>query len=127
MNHHPDPPLKSPFGTAGRTRLAAAPLEHGNSQRLSCRPKAVPPQPTRLAQLPQQGGDVSDTVERPFVGLHIIAPRYATPSATAVCRCGRSRHARGKERVLVLIEAHTAHRDTCTGQPETPETTRSAA
>ncbi|WP_181768513.1 hypothetical protein [Streptomyces albidus (ex Kaewkla and Franco 2022)] len=72
---------------------------------------------------------MSVTSEEPWVGLRIIAPPSSSsiPSATARCRCGRSRHARGKERVLVLIEAYTVHRDTCTGQSETPETTRSAA
>ncbi|SCK47287.1 hypothetical protein [Streptomyces sp. WMMB 322] len=72
---------------------------------------------------------MSDTPERPFVGLHVIAPPdwRAIPSATARCKCGRSWHARGRERVQVLIETYTAHHDNCTGQPETPETTRSAA
>ncbi|MEE6269506.1 hypothetical protein V2E29_28225 [Streptomyces diastatochromogenes] len=42
-----------------------------------------------------------------------MAPRGATPTATSKCLCGWDRSAVGQRRVLALIEAHTAHRDTC--------------
>ncbi|MHB6908999.1 hypothetical protein [Streptomyces sp. DB-54] len=49
----------------------------------------------------------------PIAWLHIATPRGATPTATSKCRCGWDRSAVGQRRVLALIEAHAAHRDTC--------------
>ncbi|WP_432155965.1 hypothetical protein [Streptomyces sp. bgisy153] len=49
----------------------------------------------------------------PVAWLHISYPHGATPTATSRCACGRDRKAVGHERVLALIDAHTAHRDTC--------------
>ncbi|MEU7100376.1 hypothetical protein AB0A66_18895 [Streptomyces longwoodensis] len=49
----------------------------------------------------------------PIAWLHISAPRGAVPTATSTCRCGRDRSAVGHTKVLALIDAHTAHRDTC--------------
>lgn len=64
-------------------------------------------------------------------GLHIIAPpsRHSIPAATARCRCGHHRHARGQDAVRALIAAYTEHRATCDGTPEntTATTDRSAA
>ncbi|POX44972.1 hypothetical protein C3488_31080 [Streptomyces sp. Ru72] len=45
--------------------------------------------------------------------LHIVAPRGAVPTATSRCLCGWDRSAVGRARVLALINAHSAHRDTC--------------
>ncbi|WP_449477297.1 hypothetical protein [Streptomyces abikoensis] len=45
--------------------------------------------------------------------LHIRAPQGAVPSARSTCVCGRDRHAVGRDKVLALIEDHTAHRGTC--------------
>ncbi|TQE25997.1 hypothetical protein Sipo8835_30545 [Streptomyces ipomoeae] len=45
--------------------------------------------------------------------LHIVAPRGATPTTTSKCLCGWDRRAFGHAKVLALIEAHEAHRDTC--------------
>ncbi|TQK98016.1 hypothetical protein FB563_3020 [Streptomyces puniciscabiei] len=50
----------------------------------------------------------------PVAWLHICAPRGTVPTATSKCLCGWDRSAVGHARVLALIEAHTAHRDTCT-------------
>lgn len=61
-------------------------------------------------------------------GLHIVGPTRRTPgSATATCRCGYRKWARGTKRVLALIEAYTQHKNACTGQPDAPSTDRSAA
>ncbi|MEU9406158.1 hypothetical protein AB0E08_10690 [Streptomyces sp. NPDC048281] len=49
----------------------------------------------------------------PVAWLHITAPRGATPTATSKCACGWDRSAVGHKRVRALIDAHTAHRDTC--------------
>ncbi|BBC33572.1 hypothetical protein SGFS_048660 [Streptomyces graminofaciens] len=49
----------------------------------------------------------------PVGWLHIVVPRGATPTATSKCLCGWDRSAVGYGRVLALIEAHEAHRDTC--------------
>ncbi|WP_328837469.1 hypothetical protein [Streptomyces europaeiscabiei] len=51
----------------------------------------------------------------PVAWLHIRAPHRcgAEPTAASKCLCGWDRSAVGQRRVLALIEAHTAHRDTC--------------
>ncbi|GHE36730.1 hypothetical protein GCM10018785_02980 [Streptomyces longispororuber] len=49
----------------------------------------------------------------PVAWLCICAPRGAIPTATSKCLCGRDHSAVGHTKVLALIEAHTAHRDTC--------------
>ncbi|GAA4910283.1 hypothetical protein ACFPM3_11270 [Streptomyces coeruleoprunus] len=55
--------------------------------------------------------------------LRITAPRGAVPTATSVCDCGRNRSAVGRQRVLALIEEHTAHRTTCLLRNETEGST----
>ncbi|QKW24707.1 hypothetical protein HUT11_23155 [Streptomyces seoulensis] len=49
----------------------------------------------------------------PAAWLLISAPKGGMPTATSRCLCGRDRSAIDRRRVLVLISAHTAHRDTC--------------
>ncbi len=49
----------------------------------------------------------------PVAWLHNSAPRGAVPTVTSKCLCGWDRSAIGHARVTALIEAHTAHRDTC--------------
>jgi hypothetical protein len=52
---------------------------------------------------------------RPVAWLHIVAPSdwSMPPRAISRCDCGRYESARGRARVLALIESHTAHRDLC--------------
>ncbi|BBC37033.1 hypothetical protein SGFS_083270 [Streptomyces graminofaciens] len=59
---------------------------------------------------PQQGDG-----RYPVAWLHIRAARRraAEPTATSKCLCGWERSAVGHAKVLALIEAHEAHRDTC--------------
>ncbi|MGW2591162.1 hypothetical protein ACWCXC_12940 [Streptomyces sp. NPDC001515] len=47
--------------------------------------------------------------------LHVTAPPSfsALVSARSWCRCGYERTARGRSGVLALLEAHTAHPDSC--------------
>lgn len=47
--------------------------------------------------------------------LHVVAPPSfsALVSARSWCRCGYERTARGRSGVLALIEAHTAHPESC--------------
>ncbi|MDX2406616.1 hypothetical protein NJO91_26285 [Streptomyces microflavus] len=47
--------------------------------------------------------------------LDVVAPPSfsALVSARSWCRCGYERTARGRSGVLALIEAHTAHPDSC--------------
>ncbi|MFE1881897.1 hypothetical protein [Streptomyces diastatochromogenes] len=49
----------------------------------------------------------------PVAWLHIRAPRGTVPTGTSKCLCGWDRSAVGVARVTALIDAHTAHRDTC--------------
>lgn len=64
--------------------------------------------PSALRSEPQAGDG-----RYPVAWLHIRAPRGTVPTATSKCVCGWDRSAVGHARVLSLIEAHTAHRDTC--------------
>ncbi|MGW1150608.1 hypothetical protein ACWD45_04975 [Streptomyces rubiginosohelvolus] len=47
--------------------------------------------------------------------LHVVAPPSfsALVSARSWCQCGYERTARGRSGVLALIDAHTAHPDSC--------------
>ncbi len=50
----------------------------------------------------------------PVAWLSISSPRYGhMPTAASQCQCGWNRSAIGHAQVAALIEAHTAHRDTC--------------
>ncbi|WP_078946578.1 hypothetical protein [Streptomyces sp. NRRL B-3648] len=50
----------------------------------------------------------------PVAWLCITSPRYGhMPTAVSQCQCGWNRSAIGHAQVAALIEAHTAHRDTC--------------
>ncbi|WJY39729.1 hypothetical protein QT196_21975 [Streptomyces sp. P9-2B-2] len=53
--------------------------------------------------------------ERVFFGLHIIAPPSfsAATSATAACRCGYRRSAKGRSGVLQLVADYTDHKTAC--------------
>ncbi|GAA3372953.1 hypothetical protein GCM10020367_30980 [Streptomyces sannanensis] len=57
---------------------------------------------------PQQGDG-----RYPVAWLHVCAPKGAVPTATSRCACGHDRSAVGRRKVLMLIDAHTAHRDVC--------------
>ncbi|MEI7029297.1 hypothetical protein, partial [Streptomyces pratensis] len=52
---------------------------------------------------------------QPVRWLDVIAPPSfsALVSARSWCRCGYERTARGRSGVLALIEAHTAHPESC--------------
>ncbi|MFF7153124.1 hypothetical protein [Streptomyces sp. NPDC008139] len=64
---------------------------------------------------------------RPIAWLHIIAPsaREMPPRAVSRCECGRYLTARGRTRVLALIENHVEHRTVCPLH-HTPEGRRTA-
>ncbi|MET7715269.1 hypothetical protein [Streptomyces sp. NPDC005407] len=51
----------------------------------------------------------------PVAWLHITAPPSwsVVPSGRSWCRCGYDRTAMGRTAVLLLVEAHTAHREEC--------------
>ncbi|MFF7035416.1 hypothetical protein [Streptomyces griseus] len=57
----------------------------------------------------------SDLRPQPVRWLGIVAPPSfsALVSARSWCRCGYERTARGRSGVLALIEAHTAHPESC--------------
>ncbi|WP_136975151.1 MULTISPECIES: hypothetical protein [Streptomyces] len=57
----------------------------------------------------------SDLRPQPVRWLDIVAPPSfsALVSARSWCRCGFERTARGRSGVLALIEAHTAHPESC--------------
>ncbi|MFI8314541.1 hypothetical protein ACIGBK_28355 [Streptomyces microflavus] len=57
----------------------------------------------------------SDLRPQPVRWLDVIAPPSfsALVSARSWCRCGHERTARGRSGVLALIEAHTAHPESC--------------
>ncbi|MFH8480293.1 hypothetical protein [Streptomyces sp. NPDC018055] len=57
----------------------------------------------------------SDLHPQPVRWLDIVAPPSfsALVSARSWCRCGYERTARGRSGVLALIEAHTAHPESC--------------
>ncbi|MFB7967042.1 hypothetical protein [Streptomyces rubiginosohelvolus] len=57
----------------------------------------------------------SDLRPQPVRWLDIVAPPSfsALVSARSWCRCGYERTARGRSGVLALIEAHTAHPESC--------------
>jgi hypothetical protein len=103
----PCPPLKSP--TAPTTGPQAAqqpgPYAGGSAPKVVAEgvPSAVLPDPR-----PADG-------RRPVAWLHIVAPSdwSMPPRAFSRCDCGRYESARGRARVLALIESHTAHRDLC--------------
>ncbi|MEI7029295.1 hypothetical protein V9U70_00135, partial [Streptomyces pratensis] len=52
---------------------------------------------------------------QPVRWLDVVAPPSfsALVSARSWCRCGFERTARGRSGVLALIEAHTAHPESC--------------
>ncbi|MEU6952929.1 hypothetical protein [Streptomyces sp. NPDC045714] len=57
----------------------------------------------------------SDLRPQPVRWLNVVAPPSfsALVSARSWCRCGYERTARGRSGVLALIEAHTAHPESC--------------
>ncbi|MFW3474558.1 hypothetical protein ACN24M_25160 [Streptomyces microflavus] len=57
----------------------------------------------------------SDLRPQPVRWLDVVAPPSfsALVSARSWCRCGYERTARGRSGVLALIEAHTAHPESC--------------
>lgn len=65
---------------------------------------------------------------QPIAWLHIIAaPDWSMPPrAFSRCDCGRYESARGRARVLALIDAHTAHRDLCPLRRPASERNRAA-
>jgi hypothetical protein len=52
---------------------------------------------------------------RPIAWLHIVTPSdwQIPPRANSRCECGRNLTAKGRARVLALIDDHTAHREVC--------------
>ncbi|MEU5092110.1 hypothetical protein [Streptomyces sp. NPDC021356] len=118
MNPRPRPCLKSITPTPDRPR-PAAPAKPRTSVG---EPEGVARQgvPTALRPDPRTGDG-----RYPIAWLTISAPRGATPTATSRCLCGWDRSAVGQRRVLALIDAHTAHRDTC--PLRTPQEGRAAA
>ncbi|MFW6721020.1 hypothetical protein ACHZ98_12800 [Streptomyces sp. MAR4 CNY-716] len=111
MNRARSSPLKSLNGTAPGTEPAGitAPVADAGARQGVARqgvPSALPPQPSRADNT---AGDGRYAV----AWLHVSAPARAVPSARSVCLCGWDQRAIGLNRVLALIDAHTAHRDTC--------------
>ncbi|MEO3844496.1 hypothetical protein [Streptomyces sp. B22F1] len=111
MNRARSSPLKSLNGTARRTEHAGitAPAADAGARQGVARqgvPSALPPQPPRADNATGDGRYV-------VAWLHVSAPARAVPSARSVCLCGWDQRATGLNRVLALIDAHTAHRDTC--------------
>lgn len=111
MTPRPDPPLEclqkptTRPQDAGQTGVQA---DAGARQGVARQgvPSVFPPQPS---QADNAAGDGRYAV----AWLHISAPARAVPTARSVCRCGWDQRAIGLTRVLALIDAHTAHRDTC--------------
>jgi hypothetical protein len=75
---------------------------------------------------PDRGPHVPDG-RRPIAWLHIITPSAPRMPPRAYSRydCGRNLSARGRPRVLALIENHTGHRQPC--PPRTRREGRTAA
>lgn len=104
----PSPRLKSPAPTPGQAGTA----EPAVPDAASSAPKGVARQGVLSALRPDQ--QQSDG-RRPVAWLHIVAPSdwSMPPRAFSRCECGRNLSARGRARVLALIEDHTTHRTTC--------------
>ncbi|WP_329315661.1 hypothetical protein [Streptomyces sp. NBC_01262] len=64
----------------------------------------------------------------PLAWLHIVAPPSWRAPARAVshCACGRHVEAVGRDDVLALVEAHTAHRTVCPLRNPAPERRQAA-
>lgn len=103
--------LKSLNGTAPGTEHAGmtAPATDAGARQGVARqgvPSALPPQPSQADNAARDG-------RYAVAWLHVSAPARAVPSARSVCLCGWDQRAIGRPRVLALIDAHTAHRETC--------------
>lgn len=104
-------PTKSHPAGAGRAAPAAASPGPGagGGERDDGRQAAL----SALQPEPQPSAPPAGDGRVPVAWLHIRAPQGAIPSARSTCVCGRDRHAVGHDKVLALIEDHTAHRSTC--------------
>ncbi|WP_263168128.1 hypothetical protein [Streptomyces sp. SCSIO ZS0520] len=116
MNRPQSPALKSLPATTNPDPAEPAPDTGGSGA-----PKAVAEGVLSSVRPDQQTGDGRYIAAL----LHITAPRDAVPTATSTCVCGFNRSAVGRRKVLALIEAHTAHRDTC--PQRNPQERRAAA
>jgi hypothetical protein len=105
MSHRPHPPLKSITGTpTGPGPAEPAPAAGGSGAPkvvaegvvAACRPNPRPAAGRYIVAV-----------------LHICAPRGAVPTARTRCECGHDRSAVGRERILALIQLHTAHQAVC--------------
>ncbi|MFJ9410837.1 hypothetical protein [Streptomyces sp. NPDC101393] len=78
-------------------------------------PRVVARQGVLSAVRPDPHPDTAHEPERVFFGLHIIAPPSfsAATSATAACRCGYRRSAKGRSGVLQLVADYTDHQTAC--------------
>lgn len=103
---HPNPATPAPATAAGGAPKVAA----------EGVPSAVRPD-----QRPADG-------RTPVAWLHVVAPPdwSMPPKAFSRCDCGRYESARGRARVLALIQAHAAHRDACPLRHPASERSRAA-
>lgn len=111
MNRARSSPLKSLTGTTYGTEPAgsAAPAADAGARQGVARQGV----PSALRSEPQPGIQNRPDGRYVVAWLHVSAPARAVPSARSVCLCGRDQRAVGRPRVLALITAHTAHRETC--------------
>lgn len=116
------PPL--PLKSSNRGATGISPAEPTDARSGSSAPKVVAEgavSSVRPGPRPADG-------RRPVAWLHIITPSdwSMPPRAYSRCDCGRNLSARGRARVLALIDDHTAHRDLCPLRQPAPERSRAA-
>ncbi|MFJ8224222.1 hypothetical protein [Streptomyces griseus] len=113
MNTNPQPtPAGRQLGIDG---LPAAPETAPRTARAVVgRKSSAAGRPLRLAR-PNPHAPTPTGPRQAMRWLHVVAPPSfsALVSARSWCRCGYERTARGRSGVLALIEAHTAHSESC--------------
>ncbi|MFH8435155.1 hypothetical protein ACH4A3_07985 [Streptomyces sp. NPDC018007] len=113
MNSNPQP---TPGGRQlGIDGLPAAPETAPRAVRAAVgRKSSAAGRPLRLVR-PNSHATAAPGPRQAVRWLHVVAPPSfsALVSARSWCRCGYERTARGRSGVLALIEAHTAHPESC--------------
>ncbi|WP_157847674.1 hypothetical protein [Streptomyces violens] len=111
MTGSPRPRLKSPSpAPTGPDSAEPAAASSGRGA-----PKGVGRQAVLSALRPDPHDLLPAEPERVLFGLHIVAPPEwsAICRATATCRCGYERQAKGRAAVLRLVEEWTVHPEQC--------------